>query len=263
MAKIRLMPYLGGLVSVSFRKLEPSAIVNLVAQADLKAIEWGGDIHVPHGDIASAKAVAALTADAGLAMANYGSYYRLGVSEQEGLNFQRVLETAHALGAPSIRVWAGHGPSADTDEAQRKTVTEDALRCAELAGQTGIKVALEYHNHTLTDCDASAMRLLNEARHPNLYTLWQPINHETVENNIVALTNVLPRLLHLHIFYWEFPDGVMTRRPLADGEAAWSKFLKLAVADDERYVLMEFVKDDDPEQFLRDAATLKSWLNAC
>ena len=44
-----------GLVSVTFRKLEPAEIVDLVKQAGLQGIEWGGDIHVPHGDIQRAK----------------------------------------------------------------------------------------------------------------------------------------------------------------------------------------------------------------
>jgi hypothetical protein len=47
----RLIP---GLVSVTFRKLAPAAIVELAVKAQLRSIEWGGDVHVPHGDVRAA-----------------------------------------------------------------------------------------------------------------------------------------------------------------------------------------------------------------
>ena len=53
--------FISGLVSVSFRKESPEAIVAAAAQAGLQGIEWGGDIHVPCGDIENAKRVSALT----------------------------------------------------------------------------------------------------------------------------------------------------------------------------------------------------------
>src|SRR3954469_7051647 len=103
-----------GLVSVTFRPLSPQHVVELVRQAKLDAIEWGGDIHVPHGDVAAAREVWTMTLDAGLAVAAYGSYYRAGVSETDGLPFARVLETAVQLAAPTIRVWAGSKASGES-----------------------------------------------------------------------------------------------------------------------------------------------------
>ena len=40
-----------GLVSITFRELNPLEIIRLVSKAGLDGIEWGGDVHVPHGDI--------------------------------------------------------------------------------------------------------------------------------------------------------------------------------------------------------------------
>jgi hypothetical protein len=54
------------------------------------------------------------TLEAGLQIAAYGSYYRLGTGQ---LPFQSVLETAISLGAPTIRVWAGTVGSRDADSA--------------------------------------------------------------------------------------------------------------------------------------------------
>ena len=58
-----------GLVSVTFRKLSPAEIVDLVRQAGLNCIEWGGDIHVPHGDCVRAREVRQRTLAAGLTVA--------------------------------------------------------------------------------------------------------------------------------------------------------------------------------------------------
>ncbi|HNC24059.1 MAG TPA: sugar phosphate isomerase/epimerase, partial [Opitutaceae bacterium] len=96
-----------GLVSVTFRALTPTQIVALVRQAGLRGIEWGGDIHVPHGNLARAREVREMTQEAGLSVAAYGSYYRAAQSEADGLAFEHVRATAVELGAPTIRVWAG------------------------------------------------------------------------------------------------------------------------------------------------------------
>ena len=107
-----------GLVSITFRKLSPREIVDLVAKAQLDAIEWGGDVHVPHGDLSAAKDVHKMTNDAGLSLSSYGSYYRVG--HDEPVPFGEVLETAVELKAPTIRVWAGKKGSNDADEAYRQ-----------------------------------------------------------------------------------------------------------------------------------------------
>ncbi len=67
-----------GLVSVSFRSLNCKEITELVKNAGLSSIEWGGDIHVPQGDLKKAREVRKMTQDAGLMTAAYGSYYRAG-----------------------------------------------------------------------------------------------------------------------------------------------------------------------------------------
>src|SRR4051794_38844460 len=68
------------LVSVAFRHLSPKDVVALVRQAELNSIEWGGDVHVPPGELGVADEVARLMHDAGLIVASYGSYYRVGTS---------------------------------------------------------------------------------------------------------------------------------------------------------------------------------------
>ena len=142
----RILP---GLVSVTFRKLPPAEVINLVREANLKAIEWGGDIHVPHGDTARARDVRQHTEDSGLVVAAYGSYYRVGISEKEGLSFQSVLDTAVSLGAPLIRVWAGTKNSSDADEEHWKMIADESRLIADAAASANIVVAFEYHRRTI------------------------------------------------------------------------------------------------------------------
>ena len=248
-----------GLVSITFRKLTPREVVDAAAAARLAGIEWGGDIHVPHGDTRRAAEVRRMTADAGLSVAAYGSYYRAGVSEQEGLAFASVLDTAVALGAPTLRIWAGRKASADTDAAGRARVADDCTRIAGLAAAAGLRVASEFHGGTLTDDDASTAAFLAAVPHPNFSTYWQPRNGVLPEDNLEGLRRVLPRLAHLHVFHW-WPDPG-TRRPLAEGTDRWCRYLELAASvPGDRFAMLEFVAGDNPAVLATESATLRQWL---
>ena len=254
----RILP---GLVSVTFRKLSPAEIVALVRRAGLSGIEWGGDIHAPHGDVIRAREVRQRTIDAGLRVAAYGSYYRAGGGNPDNPDFARVLESAVALGAPTIRVWPGGIGSAKLDSDGRKRVVNDLLRIADLAAQAGLSISTEFHDGTLTDTNDSARLLLDEARRPNLFTCWQPHNGEPTPECVSGLRAVLHRVSNIHVFHW-WPTAAQ-RHPLADGSARWAEFWReLATLEGERFALLEFVRDDAESAFLEDAATLRSWLSA-
>jgi sugar phosphate isomerase/epimerase len=196
-----------------------------------------------------------------LAVAAYGSYYRAGWSETNGLPFERVLESAVELGAPTIRVWPGAKGSADVDAAERRAVVDDLRRIATQAARVGVTITTEFHGGTLTDTNESAARLLAEVDAPNLYTGWQPHNGEATGDCVDGLRAVAGRVSNIHVFHW-WPTSA-ERHPLVDGEARWAAFWPvLRALPGERYALLEFVQDDAPEAFLRDAATLRRWLNA-
>lgn len=233
-------------MSVTFRHLAPQEVIEVAVAAALEGIEWGGDIHVPHGDLPAAARVASLTASAGLSVAAYGSYYRLA----ESTDAEAVVQTAAALGAPTIRVWAGRRGSADADDAYWNDVVTDGQRMVALAENAGMTVSFEYHRDTLTDTRASTAKLLD--RLPAARTLWQPRPERDQAENLGDLRAVLPRLTNIHVFTWT-PTG--ERRPLAEGRADWLAYLKEAPGD--RYALLEFVAGDDPERLVTDAATLR------
>jgi len=248
-----------GLVSVSFRKLSAREVVDLTVASGLSSLEWGGDLHVPHGDLETAREVAKMTGEGGLAVRAYGSYYRVGESVAAGLSFSSVLDTAVALGAPTIRVWAGKKSSAESGPADREAVAVDALRVAAMAQEAGVIVAYEYHANTLTDTAESTRALLAATDHPAIQCLWQPAVGLSMEETLVTLDVVMDRLSHVHAYYWG--ETGRDRFPLADGRERWRRYLApIRAAGHDPDVLLEFVPGDDPEVLPRESEALRELL---
>ncbi|MCO1579580.1 sugar phosphate isomerase/epimerase [Crossiella sp. SN42] len=247
-----------GVVSVTFRQLAATEVVELTAAAGLSAISWAGDVHVPLGELGTARAVGAATTASGLSIEGYASYFDAGDSEPAV--FDDVLRTAVALGAPTIRVWAGKRTPEDSDAAHRARVVSELVRCAELAASEGVRVAVEFHVHTLTKTLDSAVKLFAEAGHENLVPYWQPRELPEVAECLTEVRALLPSVTAAHVFSWG-ADGFDERLPLDARPDLWQPVLAELAADGvTRHALLEFVVDDDPAVFRRDAATLLSWL---
>jgi len=247
-----------GLVSVSFRKLSPREIVDVVSKAELDGIEWGGDVHVPHGDLRQARQVRRFMEDAGIKTAAYGSYYKAGENRQTGQVFENILATAIELESDIIRVWAGSVSSTNADEAHWTRVIEDLFRICEIALKANKTIALEYHANSLTDTKESARKLLDRVLCNNLKTLWQPAFDTSVCQNIERLNGIKDKLSNLHVFYW-FP--AYQRHLLLDGCNEWMKFFDVAKnIKGQRYALLEFFLDDSLDNFFKDAKVLKKMI---
>lgn len=245
-----------GMVSATFRDKPAKEIIRLCKEADLKAVEWSENAQVMPGDPAGAKELHEWTVEAGLKVAAYGSYYRLGQNEDVEGTFRASLVSAAALHAPLMRIWAGTKGSELVDEESRKELAAEAAKVCHMAAEAGIKVALEWHKNTLTDTNESAMRFLDEADHDNLYCLWQPTVALTMAQRTQGLDLLGDRLLNLHIYYW--PEGV--RRSLEEGVDVWRQYLDHVDRRKDRFGLLEFVMDNTEEQFLEDARVLRKLL---
>lgn len=252
------MKFIPGLVSVTFRQLDPAQIVTLVAQAGLKAIEWGGDIHAPSADLKKVSEAARLSREAGLETPVYGSYY---VLEKNSLDdFRRTLEAAQTLGASMIRIWAGQRPLQEFDEALIARTVECARQAGDLAQKAGVTLVTEWHSHTLLETTESALRFFKEVNHPAVQNFWQPNVNCTPEERLCNMDAALPRLRGLHVFSWGGASGY-DRFGLEEGRKEWLLYLKkAATVNRPLYAMLEFVKSDAPEQFLKDAETLKTWI---
>ena len=156
-----------GLVSVTFRDKTPEEIISAVKQCGLEGIEWGGDVHVLPGDVSRAREIRHLTEQAGLAVWAYDSYFEAG--EQTPDLFPPVLESAKALGAPCIRVWAGARGSAQADPEYVQRVISCTQAICDMASTAGIDICYDYHPNTLTDRCDSAVQTLRSAARDNLH----------------------------------------------------------------------------------------------
>ncbi|MDN6302326.1 MAG: sugar phosphate isomerase/epimerase [Brachybacterium sp.] len=250
-----------GLCSVTFRDLAVETVVNQAAAAGLECIEWAGDAHVPPGDVAAAEQARALTEQAGLAVASYGSYLRfVGSDEEVRTEGGAVLAAARALGAPRVRVWAFRTGSAEASAAQRSTLVHRIREFADHAAADGIDVGLEFHGRTLTDEIDSTLRLLAEIDHPRVFSYWQPHQGMPADQALETLRRVLPDTSTIHVFSW-WPRH--ERLALAERSELWERaFALLAAVGADRDALLESVPEDDPALLRREADTLRALITA-
>lgn len=239
--------------------------MKLVSEAKLEGIEWGGDVHVPHGNLSRAREVRRLTEDAGLEVSAYGSYYRfddcLSHSRESEPSWNAVLDTANELGAPWIRVWAGRLGSEATSDAMRQAIVERCLYVSDQAMHRGIKVGFEFHDSTLTDSNEATAKLLEAVGHPNLFTFWQPYLCVEQAYRLEGLKRLLDKIGNVHCNHFSkagWPHSLL----LEEGEADWGEFLEVLRSDGtDRWISIEHVRDHSVENFYRDAETLRRWIH--
>ena len=244
-----------GLCSITFRKLAVDEIIALVAENGLGAIEWGGDIHVPVGRLDTAREVGRHSAEAGLRTPSYGSYFRVN-PESLASDFAPVVETARALSAETIRVWADGKSSRMMDADYFSRLADAGRRLSESAVHAGCRLGFEWHLGTATGTNESARRLIGAIAHPAACLYWQPRQQTSVADRLTSLRETLGCVAHLHVFQWVGERD--SRLPLAEGAAGWREYLACAAgAPGDRCAYLEFVPDDSVEAFVRDAATLR------
>lgn len=247
-----------GLVSVTYRALSPREIIHACQQSKLEGIEWGGDVHARPEDLDNARQIGRMTRDAGLDVAAYGSYYRC-----DGAPFEPILECALAMQAPLIRVWAGKVDASEADETEWARVTERLARATQTARAAGVQVATEFHGGTLTATGHDAQILMGRT---NAQTLWQPLRRADdfdmeIEENLSELRAVEPFLTNVHVYEWADDADSKRQRLSLENSAQWPRYVEeLKRIGGARWLLVEFVPDDDPAILTREAAALRGFI---
>jgi 3-dehydroshikimate dehydratase len=253
-----------GLVSVTFRRLPLKRVVAIASRSSLEFIEWGGDVHVPHGNLSAARQARRVCADHHVRISAYTSYYCAVSTAPSQPSFEQVLETAVELGAPVIRIWAGELGADRADAEYRQRVGNDISRACALSAQQGLSVSLEYHPGTLADTAESTRQLLQAVGASNLLTNWQPRVGAPVAEGLAEIEALRADLGNIHVFHWS--SDAQTRLPLRAGDAEWEAYLRAVASDPrrrprQRVASLEFVKDDDESQLVEDAAALRAILD--
>lgn len=242
-----------GFTSVTFRNLSRREVCKLANENGIEIIEWGGDVHLPPTDKEALSEVLALQKEFNVKAASYGSYYRLGEKDYE--LWQHIVDTASAIGAKYIRIWQGSVGSKYVTPELFEDMVNETKKLAEIAKEKDLTVAFEYHKKTNNDTAKSSNRFLKAVNMDNVKTYWQPFSYWNDENTLKALTD---DIVTIHVFTW---DKACNRFDLKDGEEQWKKYIEdVKAAGIEPNFIMEFVKDDSPEQFKKDLAVLRDWL---
>lgn len=127
-----------------------------------------------------------------------------------------------------------------------------------MAESEGERIALEFHQKTLTSDADSAARLVGEVGRENLSLYWQPNQFLTFERNIENLTTVQPFVSNVHVFAWEGCE----RLRLAEHRERWRRYLDILAAGGRSHaLLLEFVPNDDSAVLPDEAAELKRLIN--
>ncbi len=250
-----------GLVSISFREESVETLIEAVRQAGLEGVEWGGDVHVPHGNLSRAEEVRRWTEEAGLQVSAYGSYYKFeDLAGGGGPEPSAVLDTAEALGASMIRLWPGAVGTVDASAEWRQVLADRTREIAEAAVLRGLELGFEFHDHSLTDTPESTLSLLQLIGHPAVSTFWQPYLQTSPEERMAGLEIVLDRVTNIHVNYFDqnpWPDNL----PLQSGTAEWVEYLNLLKETGrDHWLTIEHVRGHRLDQFADDARVLKSWV---
>lgn len=239
--------------TVTFRKLNRSAVCNIAAENEISLIEWGGDIHLPIADINAQNEIINLSNSLNLCALSYGSYYYVGTKNYD--EWRKITQTASSIGAKTIRVWLGNKSSENVSDSMLDEMVEETQILADIAREKDLIVAFEFHKGTYNDNGKRSSAFIEKVNRDNVKTYWQPFGTKEDEENLKA---VLPYLISVHVFEWNEKGK---RYPLKHGRKKWKKYASIIhMANIDVNYIMEFVKNDSPRRFAKDLVILQNLL---
>lgn len=248
-----------GLCSVSFRKLKVDEIIKLAKKAKLDAIEWGADVHCPYTNLKLCKEVGEKTRKNKLLTYSYGTYFRC----KDVKEFKKISSAAKALGASIIRVWAGEKWSNDFTKQEFTTMVKVLKECADIAKINKQTICFEYHHHTFNDYKESSLTLLKAINKANVKTYWQTqywddksTKEDNHIHNIESLKALKKYIVNFHVYNW---IGYLDRYPLSGIKKEMIEYLSYGNKNSIAY--LEFFRNDDPKELIKDAKTLREIVN--
>jgi len=156
-------------------------------------------------------------------------------------HLKRWIEHAEMLGAPVIRVFAGHAKPDQTVEATHKLMVEGLAECCDYAGQHGVHLALENHGGP-TSTIAGLLKLVNDVKSP-----WFGVNLDTgnfhSDNIYGDLAKAAPYAINVQVKV--VVSGPDKRKQPAD----FGRLAKiLGDAGYRGYIVLEYEENDDPRK---------------
>ncbi len=238
-----------GLVSISFRKNSPEEILSAMKTAGLSLIEWGSDVHAPCDNPERLKEIAELQNKYGIKCCSYGTYFRMGKNKpQEIIPY---IKAAKTLGADVLRIWCGCSASEKCKECGKHNLFDEAKWLSRIAQNEGVKLCLEFHPYTFSDCAESSLTLIKSVASPHFQMYWQPNQYRSTDENLKEAEKLSAFTENIHVFNWQGDN----RFPLLAGADIWKEYLKCFNGN--QNLLLEFMPDDEIETLPREACALR------
>jgi sugar phosphate isomerase/epimerase len=161
--------------------------------------------------------------------------------EQQIQLVKNWVDHSAVLGAPVIRIFAGHQQKDVTAEETHKLVIEGIEECCEYAGQHGVKLALENHGGPTSTAEG-LLALARDVNSPHFGVNLDTGNFHT-ENIYDDLAQAAPYAINVQVkVVVSGPDG--KKQPTDFGRLA--KILR--EAGYQGYIVLEYEEEADPRQ---------------
>ncbi|HUS80302.1 MAG TPA: sugar phosphate isomerase/epimerase family protein [Armatimonadota bacterium] len=262
MTEANPQPFNISLCTIAFRERLLEYSLDLAAEVGFQGVEiWGREPHISEEyDKNRVAAAARMVAERGLQVAVFGSYLKLGATNNdERVELKDVLRIAAGLGAPIVRVWASDVGSDEAEESLWSRTIDEAGEAASRAAKMGVTLAVEMHSNTLCDTGATTRRLLDAVNCPSFGANYQASSRQREETALERLEIVLPRVVHAHAQNYtplEAGSDRVERVALSDGAIEYGPLLDLLRKSGyQGYISVEFAASnatDKREAIARD-----------
>lgn len=239
-----------GLVSITFRNVAVEDVIRMAAEAGLRHIEWGSDVHAPYNDIQRLRQIGELQKQYGVRCCSYGTY--LDIMSIEDL--PAYIDAAKLLGTNVLRLWAGNKSPEKWTVEEKELLFSQCKQAAMIAEAAGATLCLECHRNSYTEAGESTLELIKAVDSPAFQMYWQPNPDASAAENIAYARLIQKYTVHIHAFHWKGNHAY----PLAEGADDWKAYLKEFSAD--HLLLLENLPDYQPGTLLREADSLRKIL---
>jgi sugar phosphate isomerase/epimerase len=151
------------------------------------------------------------------------------------------VDHAEVLGAPVIRIFAGHEQKGVSPEAAHKLIVEGIEECCEYAGQHGVKLALENHGGPTSTAEG-LLALVRDVKSPHFGVNLDTGNFHS-DHPYEEMEQAAPYAINVQV-------KVVTSGP--NGKKVPTDFHRVAKilrdANYQGYVVLEYEEDGDPRE---------------
>ena len=239
-----------GLVSITFRTLPPEKIITLAHECGLSAIEWGSDVHAPACNPSRLKLIKTEMDRLGLYTSSYGTYFRIGENSTDEL--YDYISAASLLGTKTLRLWCGRKNYGDMSDCERKFIIEKSKEAARIAESRGVRLCLECHNKTFTNCLDGALEIMRGVSSEAFRMYWQPSHLVDEQTNFEYAKAIASYTVNLHVFN----HTECGKHPLSDAADKWKRYL--SAFDGSQHLLFEFMPDNSEDSLCGEAKSLSN-----